>query len=266
MGDCEVKIPKRIMQTWKGPESTLPEAWKESPVSIRTMMPDWEYILMTDEDNDRFIAKHFPQYLDAFRGFKYGIQRADFIRYAWLAAGGGGLYLDCDYRVDKPLDELFYVDREFYVCPSGNFSDYYTNAIMASKPGVDIWLRCLELAVQGAPWWAIGKHLYVMTSTGPLMFSKAVRETNPSRYHILNSRLLTPCSVCDPKPCTKDGGYLTTLPGSSWVQWDTLAAIYTKCHWRQIMILLSILIVVFVVIVLLRAYRMPRESRKALKK
>ena len=263
--DCEVKIPKRVMQTWKGPESTLPEAWKESPVSIRTMMPNWEYVLMTDEDNEAFIKKHFPQYLEAFKGFRYGIQRADFIRYAWLYVMGG-IYSDMDYRVDKPLDELFYVDREFYVCPSGNFGDYYTNAIMASKPGVDIWLRCLEEAVKPASWWAIGKHLEVMTTTGPLMLTRVVREVDPSRYHILNPRLLTPCSVCDAKPCTKEGGYLTTLPGSSWCGLDSMVYTYAKCHWRQIAILITIFVVVFIIIILLRAYRIPRDRRKAMKK
>lgn len=261
----DVKIPKIIMQTWKGPESTLPKEWKESPISIRTMMPEWEYVLMTDEDNLAFIAEHFPQYLETFKNFEYGIQRADFIRYAWLYVNGG-LYMDCDYRVDRPLDELFVVDRDIYVCPSGNFGDYYTNAIMASKPKQEIWLECMKLASEGNSWWHIGKHLKVMGSTGPLMFTKAVQKVDSDRIHILNSKLLTPCSVCDKKPCSKDGGYITTLEGSSWCAWDTMTYTYCKCRWRSIMILVMILIVVVWIVFLMRAYREPRSTRKANKR
>ncbi|MEI7986390.1 MAG: glycosyltransferase [Armatimonadota bacterium] len=250
------------MQTWKGPIETLPEAWKSSPESIKKFMPDWEHIFMTDSDNDAFIAKHFPQYLEAFRGFKYGIQRADFIRYAWLATGESGLYLDCDYELTHDLTELFYIDREFYVCPSGNYSDYYTNAIMASKPGAAVWHECMELAVQGSPWYGIGKHLNVMLSTGPLMFTKAVATQSPDRYHILNSKLLTPCSVCDPKPCTTEGAYINTLEGSSWCGWDSWAFSTAKCNWRKFAILFMIIVLVLWIVLLIRAFREPRSTRE----
>ncbi len=255
MMSSDVKIKKRIMQTWKGSIDTLPDAWKTSPKSIKKYMPDWEYCFMTDQDNDNFISEHFPQYLDAFRGFEYGIQRADFIRLAWLATGDSGLYLDCDYELTQPLDELFTIDRDIYIVPSGNFSGYYTNAIMASKPGVKFWLEAMKEAIKPNPWYIRGKHLRVMTSTGPLMLSRVIANQSPNTYHILNSKLLTPCSVCDPKPCQKAGSYITTLEGSSWVGTDTQVFIYCKCRWRQITILIAIIIMVFIIILLLRAYR-----------
>jgi mannosyltransferase OCH1-like enzyme len=254
------------MQTWKGPIETLPPEWQASPLSIKTFMPDWEYIFMTDEDNDRFIAEHFPQYLEAFRGFKYGIQRADFIRYAWLATGASGLYLDCDYELTKPLDELFYVDREFYVVPSGNFGNYYTNAIMASKPGAAVWLEAMRQAVEPASWYVVGKQWHVMTTTGPVMFTRAVETQSPDKYHILNSKLLTPCSVCDPKPCGVEGGYINTLEGSSWVAWDGRVMVWGKCQWRRLLILVMITILVVFIILLLRAFREPKRYRISRKK
>lgn len=262
MASPTCKIAKRIMQTWKGPIDTLPEAWKSSPASIKLYMPDWEHIFLTDADCDAFIAKHFPQYLEVFRGFKYGIQRADFIRYAWLATGESGLYIDCDYELTRSLEELFYIDRLFYVCPSGNYSQYYTNAIMASKPGAAIWHECMEMAAAGAPWYGVGKHLHVMLSTGPLMFTKAVETQSPDLYHILNSKLLTPCSVCDPKPCGSEGAYLITLEGSSWTTWDSRAMNFFKCNWRKLAILLMIIIVVVWIVMLMRTFREPLSKRK----
>jgi mannosyltransferase OCH1-like enzyme len=255
-----VKIPKIVMQTWKGTEETLPEAWKTSPASIRFFMPEWQYVLLSDIDNDNFIAQYFPQYLKTFRGFEYGIQRADFIRYAWLYVNGG-LYLDCDYELEKSLEELFYVDREFYVVPSGNFGDFYTNAIMASKPGARVWLVCLELASQGYCWWHFGKHLKVMATTGPLMFTKAVKTQPPDSYHILNQKLLTPCSVCDPKPCGKAGGYMKTLEGSSWISTDTRIYIYLKCNWRKLVIFCIIILIVIWILMLMRTFRETKDSR-----
>ena len=251
----DVKICKRIMQTWKGPIETLPEAWKTSPESIKLLMPDYEHVFMTDKDNDEFIAKHFPQYLEAFRGFKYGIQRADFVRYAWLATGESGIYLDCDYELARDLSELFLVDREFYVCPSGNFANYYTNAVMASQPGAKIWLEAMEEAVKPPKWYWLGKHLYVMNTTGPMMLSRVIARQDPSSYHILNSKLLTPCSVCDEKPCYKEGAYMKTLPGSSWIATDTRIFIYWKCQWRGVLILITIFLIVYLVLLSLRAFR-----------
>ena len=96
-----VKIPMIIMQTWK--TKTVPEHWKSSPESIKNLMPDWEHVLMTDDDNRKFIQEYFPQYLTTFDEFEYGIQRADFIRYAWLYINGG-LYLDLDYELVEPLE------------------------------------------------------------------------------------------------------------------------------------------------------------------
>jgi mannosyltransferase OCH1-like enzyme len=252
------------MQTWKGTIDTLPAAWKTSPESIKLFMPTWQYVLMTDKDNDAFISEHFPQYLREFRGFEYGIQRADFIRYAWLYVKGG-LYIDCDYELTQPLDELFTVDRDFYVVPSGNFGNYYTNAIMASKPGAKVWLECMKLAIKPYAWYTVGKHLKVMTTTGPLMFTKAIASQTSDKFHILNSRLLTPCSVCDPKPCEKAGGYMKTLEGSSWCGWDSEFYTYCKCRWRSIMILIMIILIVVWIIFLLRSFREPKDSRMARK-
>tara|TARA_R110001632_G_C11355292_1_gene418788 strand:+ start:1222 stop:2055 length:834 start_codon:yes stop_codon:yes gene_type:complete len=253
-----VKIPMIIMQTWK--TKTVPEHWKSSPESIKNLMPDWEHVLMTDDDNRKFIQEYFPQYLTTFDEFEYGIQRADFIRYAWLYINGG-LYLDLDYELVEPLDELFYVDREIYVVPSGNFGDFYTNAIMASKPRAKVWLRCLELASQGYSWWHFGKHLKVMGSTGPLMFTEAINEVDYHKMHILNSKLLTPCSVCDKKPCQKVGGYMRTLEGSSWVAADTQIYIYCKCHWREFAILIGIIVMIIFLILLLRAFKDIEKRR-----
>ena len=238
----DVKIPKIVMQTWKGEIETLPAAWKSSPESIKYHMPDWCYVLMTDKYNDAFIEHHFPQYLKQFRGFQYGIQRADFIRYAWLYVHGG-LYIDCDFEIIAPLDNLFLVDRDFYIIKSGNLASYCTNSLMASKPGVGVWLECMERCVKPYRWYAIGKHLKVMTSTGPAMLTSVVKTQNPNSYHILDSQALMPCSSCDPKPCQGRGKYVKNLEGASWCGWDSKMFNFLFCKWRLSVVILVVVII-----------------------
>ena len=73
--DFDVKIPKIIMQTWI--DNDIPKKWKCSPESIKKVMPDWEYVLMTDTDNRKFVKKHFPSFLKYYDRFPHNIQKAD---------------------------------------------------------------------------------------------------------------------------------------------------------------------------------------------
>lgn len=249
----KVKIPKIIMQTWKNTE--VPDHWKPSKTAIEKLMPDWEYVLMTDDDNKNFCEQHFPDFLPYYEQFEYGIMRADAIRCMWLYVKGG-LYLDLDIELVKPVDELFYEDHEIYVVKSGNFSNYYTNAFMASKPGAQFWLRCIDAMKAPYSLWQIGKHLKVMGTTGPLMVSKVIYEAFPDKYE-MPAKLLTSCSVCDPKPCNIQDGYARTLEGSSWVEADTRFYIFCTCNWKAICLVIIILIII--VIIWYRHYRVNRH-------
>src|SRR4051794_29501684 len=107
----KITIPKIIMQTWKN--EVVPDKWKISPASLHQQMPSWKYVLMTDQDNEQFVRKHFPEFLPSYKAFPYNIQRADAIRYMWLYINGG-LYIDLDTKVIHPLDELFTSNNEVY--------------------------------------------------------------------------------------------------------------------------------------------------------
>lgn len=59
-----LRIPRIIHQTWKtkdvpSPLDQLPQTWKE-------YLPNWEYILWTDEMNREFVCKHFPDFLEKY--------------------------------------------------------------------------------------------------------------------------------------------------------------------------------------------------------
>lgn len=156
-------IPKIIMQTWK--TSELPDKWKATQTSIRKYMPDWKYVLMTDDMNRQFISEKFPDFLEYFDGFKYPIQRADAIRYAWLYTYGG-LYLDCDNELLGSLDNLFTEDHDLFLLASSNRTDVITNGFIAAKPGNKLFLDMIEEMKKPAGVYAIERHLEVMNTTG----------------------------------------------------------------------------------------------------
>lgn len=241
-GTTNVSIPKIIMQTWK--TQNVPLHWRASQESIRCQMPDWQYVLMTDKDNREFVKKHFPDFLPYYDRFEYPIQRADAVRYCWLAINGG-IYMDLDIELLKPLDPLFISDNDVYLVSSGNLSSSITNSFMASKPGVKLWYDVIEEMKKPVSWWAIGKHWKVMNSTGPLMLNRVVKRGD-AVYATLPTRTVMPCSVCD-DVCMQPDAYVRPLPGQSWCAFDSMLYNFLLCRWRLVVFIVFILIVVIIV-------------------
>ena len=240
----EVTIPKIIMQTWK--DRKIPAKWRISPISIKKMMPDWKYVLMTDEDNREFVKTHFPDFLRTYDKFPHGIQRADAIRYMWLYIHGG-LYIDLDYEMLHPLDKLFTGGSEIYLANSGNIGSYLTNSIMASKPGCKIWLKMIDAMREKLPWYYMGKHMEVMNSTGPIMLNYVVKKSKVS-YTIMPSRLVMPCSVCNIN-CDTTHAYLKPLEGSSWISYDTTFYNFLLCRWRRVVAFIVFMLILLLILI-----------------
>lgn len=225
------------MQTWK--TRTLPKHWQESQNSILQKMPDWQYVLMTDEDNRNFVLKYFPEYIHTYDNFKYPIQKVDMIRPMWLYVYGG-VYMDLDYVVQKDFSELFQNDADLYVVPSSNIQSIITNSFMASVPRHPFWLEYLKHMKDDPPFWALTKHFHVMTTTGPMALSQKLRDTKYV-YSILPQKKLIPCDVCNIGQCSPDG-YLKTIVGQSWNGWDSTTLNFFYCNWKKVLLVLVIII------------------------
>jgi len=234
------------MQTWKTKD--LPEKWKPTAISIAKYMPTWNYILMTDEMNRAFILEHFPDFLPYYDAFPYPIQRADAVRYAWLYIKGG-LYLDCDFELLAPLDELFQEDHELYLVASSNTPSVITNGFMAAKPGNKMWLDMIEEMKKpvGLSW--IEKHLHVMNTTGPMAFNRVVKKGY--EYKLLPSSKINPYTLCE-KIYNKEGALLRPLEGSSWV--GGAASVYQWCYCQTNYILIWSIIIGLILLLLVLMY------------
>jgi mannosyltransferase OCH1-like enzyme len=253
-------IPKIIMQTWK--TQNVPAIWEKSPVSILEHMPDWNYILLDDISNRSFIGKNFPDFLSTYDNFEYPIQRADAIRYCWLYLNGG-LYLDLDIELIGSIEHLFDLssstnDNLFFV-NSANVGSSLTNSLMASSAFHPIWLDMIEEMKQPLPWWAVGRHLKVIWSTGPGMVNRVVKRGKYS-WNMLPSRVVNPQSICEiygecPSiPDDNSDALIKSLPGQSWTTWDTSFYGQCYCHMERT-IAIGLLIIVLVVMIIWFLFR-----------
>lgn len=211
------KIPKIIHQTWK--TNDIPEEWKFTPEEWKYFHPDWLYLLWTDDDIEEFINLFHPDYMGIFSDFKYGIQRADAMRY-FVLYDYGGVYSDLDILPKRNIEEFIKNGSDIFFVFSPNLN-YFSNFFMISRKGHPLWLRMWEELGKEIPKWAVGKHMEVMCSTGPHMVNRVILD---EKYIIgfLPRRLFAPVSVeDDSSKIDTDESVIVMLPGQSWCEMDS---------------------------------------------
>lgn len=118
------KIPKTIHYSWFG-DKPKPQIIKECIDSWKKHMPDWVYVEWSQRT---FNVNINPFVKKAWQDKKYAFIN-DYVR-LWTLYNFGGLYLDCDIRVVKPLDP-FLVHR----CFTGHETkDILITATQGSEP------------------------------------------------------------------------------------------------------------------------------------
>ena len=94
-------IPKIIHYTWMG-GSLLPELEQRCFASWKEHMPDWEYMRWDESNFDIAAAPLYVQ--QAYEARKYAFV-SDYVR-LWALEKFGGLYMDVDFMVYRPFDDL----------------------------------------------------------------------------------------------------------------------------------------------------------------
>jgi mannosyltransferase OCH1-like enzyme len=95
-------IPKIIHQTSR--TKNLSSEEERLRRRIRRIMPDWQLNIWDDADNLEIVRKFFPAEFDKFNSLRRGVVKADIARCVYLFAYGG-LYIDTDYKILKPIDD-----------------------------------------------------------------------------------------------------------------------------------------------------------------
>lgn len=93
-------IPKKIHYCWFG-HSELPQLAQDCIASWHRIMPDWEYKLWNE---DSFDVETVPYVKEAYESGKFAFV-SDYVR-LYALEREGGVYLDVDFEVYKPFDDL----------------------------------------------------------------------------------------------------------------------------------------------------------------
>ncbi|KAG9087132.1 hypothetical protein FRC06_002721 [Ceratobasidium sp. 370] len=204
------QIPRIIHQTWK--TDTLPDRWQPVSKTCRDLMPDYEYMLWTDQASDDFIAKHYSWFLPTFRGYTYPIQRADAIRY-FVLYHYGGVYLDLDVGCRRRLDPLL----TYPVILPRTIPVGVSNDLMFAAKGHPFMSQTIHALMPFDINYIIN-YPTVMFSTGP-MFLSAQLSLFASRNPSLASEvrvLSKPLYGKNAKPEEAPHAFFTHHYGSSW--------------------------------------------------
>lgn len=94
-------IPKIIHYCWFG-RGEMPELVQKCIASWHRNMPDWNYHLWSEDNFDIASAPAYVQ--EAYAAKKYAFV-SDYVR-LWALEREGGLYMDVDFEVYKPFDDL----------------------------------------------------------------------------------------------------------------------------------------------------------------
>ena len=118
-------IPRKIHYCWFG-RGEMPQLAKDCIASWHKHMPDWEYKLWNE---DNFDVGSTPYTQEAYEAKKYAFV-TDYVRlYALLTEGG--VYMDTDVEVLKPLDDLLH--HSAFTGYEGTKTMYPVTGIMASE-------------------------------------------------------------------------------------------------------------------------------------
>lgn len=162
-------IPKNIFQTFK--TKKLPWITRWHIWNIKRQNSEYQYYLYDDFDVQEFFRTEFPEeYLKAYNRMTIGAAKADFFRYAILYRKGG-VYLDVDSGMSKPLRKLIRPDDVAILSRERQVQFYCQWALISDKEHPFL-KRTLEMVLDN-----IKTHRYphdVHKTTGPAVFSDAV--------------------------------------------------------------------------------------------
>lgn len=139
-------IPKKIYFTWKtknldGNRLIWFNSW-------RKLNPDYELIIMDDNDIDNYIQNNFPVIYDIFRLIPIGAMRADIWRYC-IIYKEGGMYTDIDTECFVPINQWNISNEYEMIISSGSEGDMnFCQFTFASIPNHPVFKCIIDLCFE----------------------------------------------------------------------------------------------------------------------
>lgn len=133
-------IPRLIHQTSRGLSSEEFRLVRR----MRTLLPQWEFRIWNDQENETLVGNRFPQYLSSFQSIKRGVVKADLARYMYMFEYGG-FYFDTDYKLLHTIDEGM-LSHSCVLPVSRNDASLFRlgNAVLGSESNHPFWKDFVE--------------------------------------------------------------------------------------------------------------------------
>lgn len=258
-------IPKIIHQTWK--DNNVPEKWKKSQDEWIRLHPNWEYKLWTDQDIRNHIATYHPDFLELHDNYEYPIQRADMIRY-FVLYDYGGVYCDLDLFPTKNIENYIVSDIDHFVYSAGS-NTVFDPAFMIS-PGKSPLMKEImnELKRSEEPWYAFGKHMKVMFTTGPNFLHNVLLNTK-FPFIVMPRKLFYPYSSSDDEMLNESSDVVIEPIKETSGSWHSIdSTIYASVNrYKEFFILFGIMFILFIIICMIYyicKYRKCKQSKKCI--
>lgn len=125
-------IPRKLHMIWVGPDPPPPfvgeyfHRWK-------TLMPDWEMRMWTNDDiHSTEFSEDYQRLIDSA---KQGAHKADIMRY-YILWKHGGIYMDADTEPHRSLEPLLATKKRLLLCHDLKLTwSYIAIGFMGAEPG-----------------------------------------------------------------------------------------------------------------------------------
>ena len=194
-------IPKIIHQIWEGRTEYLGDIYESLSETWKKFNPDWEYEFWDECRMDNFIYDYFPEMIDIYFRYPYGIQRWHVIRYLILYKIGG-LYVDFDYECLESFNKYIPDESKCYFAMEPKQHRYsfgksicFNNALMITPPNHPFFnaiiahLQSISVSYTG------DKYQEVLNTTGLLMLTSLYEKyTDKGSIDVFPEELVSPFS------------------------------------------------------------------------
>jgi inositol phosphorylceramide mannosyltransferase catalytic subunit len=169
------KIPKIIWQTWKTKQL---DPWILQRIKqMLQLNPEYQHRLLTDDEIDAYVYKEYadrPDIIECYNRLNIIVAKVDFWRYLVLYKHGG-VYLDMDSTILKPLDTLLQPEDEAILTCEGNPGLFVQWALIFA-PGHPILKYTIDQIIYNIRNNSYPNNIHHMT--GPLAYTLAI-----NKYH-----------------------------------------------------------------------------------
>jgi mannosyltransferase OCH1-like enzyme len=115
---------------------------------LKKMMPDFQHIMWSAEENLALFEKMFPKYVEQYLSFEHAVMRIDVSRCLYMYTHGG-VYCDTDYLFYRPVEPklldqkcILGIEEENNRGVGGGYK--VGNAFLASEQGFSLWTDFVE--------------------------------------------------------------------------------------------------------------------------